>query len=156
MKNRSIGDTPCSVADRLRSIHSLARGAAPTIKWSKLKQGLRRTIERSTADPAAPPLTVSRYVVGNVKRFPKILRTPLRVRASNSATHCAEWLALATKGNPEQGTRSGSACTLSGRRRGVGGWEMPFGSSVLNRELALRQLRIMPQWRVSNSHLSEM
>jgi hypothetical protein len=44
-------------------------------------------------------------------------------------------IGAATNRNPEQGTLSGlyivaSACTLSGRRRGVGGWGIPLGSGL--------------------------
>jgi hypothetical protein len=54
-------------------------------------------------------------------------------KVAKKAFHvCARVKMAATKSNPEQDTRSGSyavasTSTLSGRRRGVGGWEMPSG-----------------------------
>ena len=55
-KNSVLWDVSCQVEGRRRSIHSLARTVAPTIKWSKSQLVVRQTIERSTADPAAPRL----------------------------------------------------------------------------------------------------
>ena len=91
-----------------------------------------------------------------VPRFvPALEETSIESRKDNKAAKtalhvCARVMMLATKRNPEQGTRSGFYKSLPQLVRspggvGVSGDGMPSGSSVLNPKLALRQLRIMPQ-----------
>jgi len=55
-----IGGVTWVVADRLHSIHSLARTAAPITKWSRSKLGLRQPIARSPAKSAVARLLAER------------------------------------------------------------------------------------------------
>jgi hypothetical protein len=139
--------------EAVRKQRPLSRGVqAQSLARKKPQLGLTKLGLPSSgrgSDPIRRPLTVPRYVVGNVKRFPKILRTVLGVRALNSATHCAERLALAMKMNPEQGTRSGftTRCCLSSwdlnYSGGVGGGGTPLELAISKHALDCEHLRIM-------------